>query len=678
MSDAPSCPVAPRTFACAALFALLSLAEASAGCGSSAGSTDRPAGTGGTGAGEAGSSGAGTGGGSGGAGVGTGGAIGAGGAGTGGAAGTGGIPGSGGAGTGGGAGAGTGGAIGTGGVNGGCVRFAGSLDIDVPSTLVSGTITIDGRPLPGPTDYAELVLRNAYGDSARLGYSKDVTYAARVVPGTYDLFYRMTVPGPVAPRNRDQRIAVGIVIPPSPDVVIDVDVPTVIVRGTFRVNGAPATATDTSRLTLRNDAGDEALLGKLGDGSYSAVVLAGTYDLYFQAGEAVVAGASPRDQVARLRSGVVVAPSGTTVIDVDVPSVAVSGSFTFNGAAVTSTADYGRLYLRNTWGGDVALGFSYSGSYSTHVLPGTYTLYYQGITLRGVAPHNQDVALRSGIVLGADTRLDIDVPSVAITGALTIDGAPEMHKGDDGNLWLQGVAGDRTHDRTFLGHTDAGSYAVRVLPGMYDIYYDALFDGVAPRNQNTRLRGGVAITRDTTLDIDVAGVTVRGSFKINGVAPPGPGGDTGGLVLRTDSAEAFLGTTDLGSYTRRLLAGRYDLYYQVLDFAQGVAPRNKGVKLRSGVDVAAMGTTVLDIDVPAELVRGAITINGVAVSSPGDTGDLQLQTTAGDRALLGASHTGSYSARIVPGTYDIVYVGVASDAAAPRNQRARLGCLIVD
>src|SRR4029079_1458304 len=72
------------------------------------------------------------------------------------------------------------------------------------------------------------------------------------------------------------------------------------------------------------------------------------------------------------------------------------------------------------------------------------------------------------------------------------------------------------------------------------------------------------------------------------------------------------------------------------------------------------------------LVTGTLKINGVTTTSLTDTGTLSLRNAAGDVATLGATSARSYSVRVVPGTYDLVYQVGTPGATAPRNTVAKL------
>ena len=53
---------------------------------------------------------------------------------------------------------------------------------------MSGTIAIGGVPA-GPTNRGWVTLRNAAGDAVRIAVANSAAYSARVVPGSYDLYF---------------------------------------------------------------------------------------------------------------------------------------------------------------------------------------------------------------------------------------------------------------------------------------------------------------------------------------------------------------------------------------------------------------------------------------------------------------------------------------------------------
>lgn len=221
-------------------------------------------------------------------------------------------------------------------------------------------------------------------------------------------------------------------------------------------------------------------------------------------------------------------------------------------------------------------------------------------------------------------------------------------------------------------------HTARVVPGTYDLFYGGggVATTTAPRNQNAKLQSvPIAAAGTTTLDIDVPSVVVSGMLKING-ATVTSAADAGTLMLRSATGDTVpLGTTSAGSYSIRAVPGSYDVYYQV-GTAGATVPRNVSAKVRSGA-VVATGTTALDIDVPVSPVTGSIRINAMVNTSTADYGTLSLRSGTLDVVNLAASYAGTYSTRVIPGSYDLVYQVAAAGALAPRNTLAKLRCFNV-
>jgi hypothetical protein len=462
----------------------------------------------------------------------------------------------------------------------------------------------------------------------------------------------------------------------------DVDVPSVTIAGAIRIGGAMVTnPSDYGILYLINAASDFITLGRSSDGTYAVRGIPGTYDLLYVSGMSVTA---PANMDALLRAGVVVAASGTTTLDVDVPVATVAGAMKIAGATVTSLGDAGRLFLSNSAGDQIPLGPTYNATYSVRAIPGTYDVVYVNATGTSVtAPLNARAVVATGIVVAASatTPLDVDVPSVTVTGAMTIAGATVADGGDAAQLFLRNAA----RDQVPLGNTSSATYSTRVVPGTYDLYYGIVELKTLPGNFNARLATGVVVaaTGTTRLDVDVPAVTVTGAMTIAGqTVTSSP--DFGTLSLRNAAGdEVRLGQTFLGTYSVRAIPGTYDLYYEHGSTGSGTAPRNFRARLRSGVIVAATGTTHLDVDVPAVTVAGAMTIAGQTVTSPSDSGTLCLRDGVGDEIELGQTSDASYSVRAVPGTYDLYYQYVTNGSTAsatgtaPQNQSRRIATGVV-
>jgi hypothetical protein len=356
-----------------------------------------------------------------------------------------------------------------------------TMDIDVPSVVMSGMLTMNGAANTSTSDAGTITLRTSSGDFVSLGSTANGSYSVRVVPGSYDIYFNETAAGAQAPQNGNAKLR-SIVIPGTGSTAMDIDVPSVAISGTVKVNGAITSMTDYGAIYLLT-AEDSVGLGVTYAGSYAARVIPGSYDVVY---EARTPGATaPGNRSAKLQS-ITVAATGTTTLNVDVPSVVVSGTLKINGTTVTSTSDAGNLSLETATGDSVSLGSTSAGSYSVHAIPGTYDLTYRGYSSSPTAPRNKQAKLRSVVVASGPTALDIDVPSSAVTGAIRINGTTLTSMTDYGNLTVQNGA-----DSAPLGVSYTGTYSSHVIPGTYDLIYGygSVTPGpVAPRNGRADLR----------------------------------------------------------------------------------------------------------------------------------------------------------------------------------------------
>jgi hypothetical protein len=275
------------------------------------------------------------------------------------------------------------------------------------------------------------------------------------------------------------------------------------------------------------------------------------------------------------------------------------------------------------------------------------------------------------------TVLNIDVPSVPVQGAIRIDGAPP---GDDDNVYL--VLRNAAGDQAPIDWESGGAYSVRVVPGTYDLFYaQGLATAIAPANQLARLRAGVVVaaTGGTRLDIEVVSTTVMGSLKINGA--PADAGNSGVLQLRSASGDRVtIANTARPDFSARVVPGTYDLFYvrtATPHNTSTAAPANQAAKQKTGIVVSAGSPLALDIDIPSTTVAGAITING-APAGDADVGTMFLQSGAGDIAAFPLTGAGPYTARLVPGTYELYFSRADSVVGAtPMNTLVKLRCFTV-
>lgn len=549
-------------------------------------------------------------------------------------------------------------------------------DIDLPSATLMGALTINGAAT-GPIPSARILLRNGLNDLVEIPFT-DGTYVAHVAPGSYDVFYSSVapVPTPDAPANRLAFLKrVGVAA--NDTTRLDIDVPVTSVAGGITINGAPLAADDLVSLSLRNADGDIVPIAWKSQGSFSARVVPGTFDLFFTADLVADDSRTPTNQLARIARNVVLTAGAAAKLDVDVPSAPVTGAVVITGLPA-GDEDAGILVLRNATGDTVRVALTNGASYGTYVVPGTYDLYVSGAS--GPASlANQNARLRTGVAIApAGTVLNIDVPSVPVEGVIRIDGLPPETE-DSAYLVLRNAAGDQA---LILWNADGG-YSVRVVPGTYDLFYSQgrAATSPVPANQLARLQAGVVVDAvgTTKLDVTVVSTTVAGSLRINGA--PADAGNSGILQLRSAAGDRVtIGNTSGPSFSARVVPGTYDLFYvrtATPNNTSTAAPANQAARLKTGVVVSAGGPVALDIDIPSATVTGAITING-APAAAADVGTIFLQSDAGDIAAFPLTGAGFYMARVVPGTYDIYFSRADSvGSTTPMNTLVKLRCFTV-
>ena len=202
-----------------------------------------------------------------------------------------------------------------------------------------------------------------------------------------------------------------------------------------------------------------------------------------------------------------------------------------------------------------------------------------------------------------------------------------------------------------------------------------------PLNTHAILKEGVEVLADgsTEIAVDIGSVAVAGTITIDGASVTSKS-DYGTLYFGTEAGDKIeLATTTTGSYSTRVIPGTYDIFYAVgVPLQASVAPINTYGKVASGVVLAPGAPITLDIDVRTVVATGSVELDGVVVNKETDGGRLWLRTDYGDELPLGWTSAGMFSARVLPGTYQLYYEGTAPSSAAPFNKDARLGCLVVE
>ena len=271
----------------------------------------------------------------------------------------------------------------------------------------------------------------------------------------------------------------------------------------------------------------------------------------------------------------------------------------------------------------------------------------------------------------------LDVPSIVIQPQILLDGAP-FPGAEAGaailTLWASEPSTLFDGPQLVLAETHLTRNPVRVIPGVYDVYYSWLSGDGIPHNQATRVLQGVSLDRTGDLVIDIRMIRVSGLKHHNG----NPFGYDGFALLSLRSLDrpgsVALGSAQPAEFETAIMPGRYGFEY---DWQQGVSvPQNRHTVVRELDLLSSVRGLVLNV--PSVMQPFQFLSNGVAFPAAGfDRGDFVLRRGATDEVVVGSSHEGNTSIAVIPGSYDVhwrhvVGANVPANSDAPVARGVRL------
>ncbi|AKU99138.1 hypothetical protein AKJ09_05802 [Labilithrix luteola] len=374
---------------------------------------------------------------------------------------------------------------------------SGVLDVDVPMVVARGSVSLDGTKMSGTTrggsvtfssSPAKTAAKNLW-DGASASIGTDGNYALALLPGTYAIGYSGV---PNAPSGSPLPRSGGIVLPSVPisnDGTLDVDVKTASVNGKVTVNGAPILASESAALSFTTTGG-EANISILPNGTYSAILVVGNYDVGFAPSSCTTNGSLPCNG-GKLRT--VSLSHGGGALDIDLPVVTIEGKVTLNGGSLpvdaTASITFAPPASKPSQPIDpndpsqrgepsasaVFVDILPDATYTTRLLSGTYDVGYGGAACDDAAmpmPCNAGT-LRGSVSLTNSGALDIDIASARVNGRVTLRGTDvPTSTTDRGALSFVGKAHGTATTASFPP-SGRITYDTHILRGAYVIVYAA-------------------------------------------------------------------------------------------------------------------------------------------------------------------------------------------------------------
>lgn len=346
------------------------------------------------------------------------------------------------------------------------------FDVDVPLVELTGTFKLNGATPPtGFYENGEVLLRDTItGDVFALGQTRDRTWSARVVPGTYDVLYSKLLGGSVVPANELALIDANVDL--NTDGSHEIDIPFVTLSGDFTLDGGAFTASvyNNAHLWLSGvESGDLIDLGSSLDGSYQIRVVPGSYDIYYQ--DLSSTGLVPGNPWALIQPGAKVpkGKGGARTLDIDVVSGLVEVDVTVWGdVPPAGIYQNGIIVAVGAQGDVIELGETRDGGGSAMVVDGSYGVHY-GHMIGDTMPINGNAKVGEATASPLLIPQGVDLQPGLLAGVFSQNGALFPAAGDYGRFVLRDQV---TADRVVIGESTAGLYDEILLSGSYDIFYD--------------------------------------------------------------------------------------------------------------------------------------------------------------------------------------------------------------
>lgn len=268
--------------------------------------------------------------------------------------------------------------------------------------------------------------------------------------------------------------------------------------------------------------------------------------------------------------------------------------------------------------------------------------------------------------------ITVNVEASVMSGSFLVDGAPASGSPYvQADYYIQDLSGASL---TLLGESNDQSYQVMVVNGSYPLFYHHIQGDLLAANRDAPLELSLMVDGDSTQDIDIDTVTVRGNFTLNGSPFPNSPYDKGIFYLQPVGGGELieLAHSNKTNDSIRVLAGSYHVLW---DYVQGsTVPINQMTRVMSDVEINE--NTGLNVDVETTATRVAFTLDGSAFpASQYEAGEFYLTQTYDSggsplaQAYLGKTYDAASVVNLITGIYNVEYRFVQGGEVVPINAR---------
>jgi hypothetical protein len=574
----------------------------------------------------------------------------------------------------------------------GPIRQDDTINYDLQSITVTGTLSLAGAQIPDSpslTSRGTLSFSDQTGGtvSFALGPSGAATYSVQLFPGVYTI--SLSTPNNAnlkgLPPGGLTQLAAGVSI--RANQTLNYNVQSVTVTGTLTFQGAaipdsPSLAT-RGTLSFTDQTTSNVVsytLPPTGPATYSFQLFPGVYTVDLSTPNNANLQGLPPGLFTQLAGDVNINANQALNYDVKPPvNVTVTGTLTLAG---TQIPDSPALTSRGTISFVTQSGVAASSTlsptgpatYSVQLSPGTYAVRFStpaNTNLKGLPPGGF-TQLAAGVAINANRTLNYDLQSVTVTGTLTLNGAQVP---DSPSLATRGTISftDQTTSNVVsytLAPTGPATYSLQLFPGTYAVSLstpaNANLKGLPP-GAFANLATGVSLAASQTLNYDYSPVsfTVTGTLTLaGGQIPDSPTLTSRGTisfgVQSGVAASSTLGPTGPATYSVQLSPGTYLVRFSTPANAnlKGLPPGGL-TQLAAAVTVNANQT--LDYDLRSVTVTGTLTLAGAQIpDSPTLTtrGTISFTDLVTSNSLsYDVSPTGAatYTFQLFPGSYSVFF-----------------------